>query len=183
MDSRNREKIINQTKSKLSANLLFVFLYSRAIISIIDIDNHYQYNRMNKLNRQTSQLSKGEVRMIIVTNTIKVEKGAAEHVIRQFTGENGDGHPTKDIAEVEGFLGFELWHSQPEDEDYEEVVVTSKWESEEAQRNWVKSDSFKKAHGRTKDSRAQREDRKGIVGNEIARFKVVHVQNPVITEQ
>ncbi|NVS32605.1 antibiotic biosynthesis monooxygenase, partial [Listeria monocytogenes] len=24
--------------------------------------------------------------MIIVTNTIKVEKGAAEHVIRQFTG-------------------------------------------------------------------------------------------------
>lgn len=82
--------------------------------------------------------------MIIVTNTIKVEKGAAEHVIRQFTGANGDGHPTKDIAEVEGFLGFELWHSKPEDKDYEEVVVTSKWESEEAQRNWVKSDSFKK---------------------------------------
>ncbi|MBC1479817.1 heme oxygenase IsdG [Listeria seeligeri] len=121
--------------------------------------------------------------MIIVTNTIKVEKGAAEHVIRQFTGANGDGHPTKDIAEVEGFLGFELWHSKPEDKDYEEVVVTSKWESEEAQRNWVKSDSFKKAHGRTKDSRAQREDRKGIVGNEIARFEVVHVQNPVAIEK
>lgn len=138
---------------------------------------------MNKLNVHTMQLSKGEIRMIIVTNTIKVEKGAAEHVIRQFTGANGDGHPTKDIAEVEGFLGFELWHSKPEDKDYEEVVVTSKWESEEAQRNWVKSDSFKKAHGRTKDSRAQREDRKGIVGNEIARFEVVHVQNPVAIEK
>lgn len=116
--------------------------------------------------------------MIIVTNTIKVEKGYAEHVIQQFTGTDGSGHPTKDIADVDGFLGFELWQTHLPDSDYEEVVVSSKWVSEEAQKAWVKSDSFKKAHGRTKDSREQKRDRKGILGNTITQYEIVHVQKP-----
>lgn len=120
--------------------------------------------------------------MIVVTNTIKVEKGFGDQVIKQFTGELGDGAPTKDIVEVEGFLGFELWKNADESLDHEEVVVTSKWVSEEAQRNWVKSDSFKRAHGRTKDSREQKEQRKGIHGNSIARYDIVHIQEPIEKE-
>ncbi|WP_088815686.1 MULTISPECIES: heme oxygenase IsdG [Listeria] len=116
--------------------------------------------------------------MIIVTNTIKVEKGYGDQVIKQFTGADGSGHPTKDIAEVEGFLGFELWKTHLPESDFEEVVVTSKWVSEAAQKAWVKSDAFKKTHGRTKDSREQKRDRKGILGNEVVQYEVVHIQEP-----
>ncbi len=119
--------------------------------------------------------------MIIVTNTIRVEKGYGDHVIRQFTGDDGSGHPTKDIAEVEGFLGFELWKTVLSESDFEEVVVTSKWVNEAAQKAWVKSDSFKKAHGRTKSSREQKRDRKGIIGNEVVQYEVVHSEEPAST--
>ncbi|EUJ26363.1 heme-degrading monooxygenase IsdG [Listeria floridensis FSL S10-1187] len=115
--------------------------------------------------------------MIIVTNTIRVEKGELEHVVKQFTGIDGSGEPTRHIAEVEGFLGFELWQKKLEDADHDELVVTSKWESEEAQRAWLKSDSFKKAHGRTKNSREQQRDRRGILGNQIAQYEILHVQD------
>ncbi|WP_099224550.1 heme oxygenase IsdG [Listeria costaricensis] len=116
--------------------------------------------------------------MIIVTNTIKVEKGYAAHVIKQFAGHAGDGAPTRQIADVDGFLGFELWQTHLPEADYEEVVVTSKWVSEAAQKAWVKSDSFKQAHGRTKDSRDQQRDRKGILSSTITQYEVVHMQAP-----
>lgn len=77
--------------------------------------------------------------MIIVTNTIRIEPGFGERVIAQFT----DGNASKNIADVEGFLGFELWHNQSA-EEYEEVVVTSRWESDEAQKNWVRVNSSRK---------------------------------------
>ncbi|MHC5279374.1 heme oxygenase IsdG [Listeria kieliensis] len=114
--------------------------------------------------------------MIIVTNTIRVEKGALEHVVRQFTGtDGGHGGASQHIQNVEGFLGFELWETDLPDADYEELTVMSKWESAEAQRAWVKSDAFKKAHGRTKDSREQKRDRKGILENKITQYQVRHV--------
>ena len=112
--------------------------------------------------------------MIIVTNTIRIEPGVGERVIAQFT----DGNASKNIADVEGFLGFELWHNQSA-EEYEEVVVTSRWESDEAQKNWVKSKQFKEAHGRTKDTRHQKEQREGIISSSIDRYNVVHEQLPL----
>ncbi|WP_408868912.1 antibiotic biosynthesis monooxygenase [Brochothrix campestris] len=112
--------------------------------------------------------------MIIVTNTIKIEPGYGEHVISQFT----QGDVSQRIADVEGFLGFELFHNQAKDE-FEEVVVTSRWTTDEAQKNWVKSTHFKEAHGRTKDTRHQKEQRKGIISSSISRYDVVHEQLPV----
>ncbi|MHC5251108.1 heme oxygenase IsdG [Listeria kieliensis] len=114
--------------------------------------------------------------MIIVTNTIRVEKGALEHVVHQFTGSDG-GHDgaAQHIQNVDGFLGFELWETDLPDADYEELTVMSKWESAAAQQAWVKSEAFKKAHGRTKDSREQKRDRKGILENKITQYQVRHV--------
>ncbi|WP_439443068.1 heme oxygenase IsdG [Listeria aquatica] len=114
--------------------------------------------------------------MIIVTNTIRVEKGSLEHVVRQFTGsDSGHGGAAQHIQNVNGFLGFELWETDLPDADYEELTVMSKWESAAAQQAWVKSDAFKKAHGRTKDSREQKRDRKGILENKITQYQVRHV--------
>lgn len=132
---------------------------------------------MNKY--KVTILGEGAIFMIVVTNTIKVEKGFADQVIERFTGKLGDGAPTKDIAEVPGFLGFELWKNNDPALDYEEVVVTSKWENDEAQRNWVKSEAFKRAHGRSKEVKQQKEQRKGIHGNHVTRYEIVHIQEPI----
>ncbi|WP_163651731.1 antibiotic biosynthesis monooxygenase [Listeria sp. PSOL-1] len=112
--------------------------------------------------------------MIIVTNTIKVEKGYEEQVIKQFT----ESVLTRSITEVEGFLGFELWKTNlTPDIDYGEVIVMSKWTDAESQKAWVKSESFKKIHGRTKESREQKRDRKGIINNHVMQYEVVHNQS------
>lgn len=109
--------------------------------------------------------------MIIVTNTIKVEKDFEDEFIKQFT----ENAPAKKIAEVEGFLGFELWKRT--DGVCSEVIVMSKWDSAEAQQAWVKSDSFKKIHRRTKDSREQKRDREWVISSNVVQYEVVHSQN------
>lgn len=114
--------------------------------------------------------------MFIVTNTIKIEKEHVDQVVTRFNG----GHAQASIAGIEGFLGFELWRKKDTHPDYSEVVVTSRWDNEANQKAWLKTDGFKKAHGRTADTREQHAHRTGIISNEIAEFETVLSQEPVL---
>ena len=113
--------------------------------------------------------------MFIVTNTIKIEKDHVEQVIARFNG----GHAASSIEGIEGFLGFEVWHKKETNPDYSEIVVTSRWENEANQKAWLKTEGFKKAHGRTADTREQHAHRTGIISNEIAEFETAVSQEPV----
>ncbi len=77
--------------------------------------------------------------MFIVANTIKVKKGYVEILQSRFE------HITK-IKNVPGFIELNFLQTRLSEEDYEEVIVWSKWESQKAHNEWVASDMFKKAH-------------------------------------
>lgn len=116
--------------------------------------------------------------MFIVTNTIKTEKAATAQVIARFAG----GHATASITDIQGFLGFELWEKETENTEYDEIVVVSKWETKADQKAWLKTEGFKKAHGRTDDTRAEKPKHTGIIGNEIAEYTTALTQAPVHQE-
>lgn len=113
--------------------------------------------------------------MFIVTNTIKTEKEATNHVISRFSG----GHATASITNIPGFLGFEVWHKDLDQPDFDEIVVVSKWERKEDQKAWLKTEGFKKAHGRTEDTRHEKPKHSGVISNEIAEFNSALTQEPV----
>lgn len=113
--------------------------------------------------------------MFIVTNTIKIEKNQVEDVIARFNG----GHATASIEGIEGFLGFEVWRKKDTNPEFSEIVVTSRWDNEAHQKAWLKTEGFKKAHGRTPDTRQQHAQRTGIISNEIAEYETALTQEPV----
>ncbi|MGX7418436.1 antibiotic biosynthesis monooxygenase [Carnobacterium gallinarum] len=116
--------------------------------------------------------------MFIVTNTIKIEKDQVEQVVARFNG----GHAKASITGIDGFLGFEIWQKKGTSPDFSEIVVTSRWDSEKQQKAWLKTEGFKKAHGRTPDTREQHAQRNGIISNEIAEFETVLTQEPIILD-
>ena len=74
--------------------------------------------------------------MIVVMNVVRVAEGRAADFEEAFR--TRESH----LANVEGFLGFELLRRQGENE----YLVTSRWESLEAFHAWRNSDAFRKAH-------------------------------------
>lgn len=112
--------------------------------------------------------------MFIVTNTIRTEKEATATVIEKFAG----GHAAASVANIKGFLGFELWEKESNLE-YDEIVVVSKWVEKANQKAWLKTEGFKKAHGRTDDTRAEKPKNVGIISNEIEEFHSVLTQAPI----
>lgn len=112
--------------------------------------------------------------MFIVTNTIRTEKQATANVIEKFAG----GHATASITNIKGFLGFELWEKETELE-YDEIVVVSKWVEKADQKAWLKTEGFKKAHGRTEETRAAKPQNIGIISNEIEEFHSILAQSPI----
>ena len=76
--------------------------------------------------------------MYVATNRIKIKKGHGPDLEQRFQEQGG-------VAREPGFLGFELWKSGNDAEEEEYLVVTH-WESEDAHNQWVRSDSFKRAH-------------------------------------
>ena len=76
--------------------------------------------------------------MFVGTNRIRVKTGSGKELERRFQTRGG-------IETQPGFLGFEMWRLE-RDEDFEEYLIVTHWESKDAQRAWVKSDAFKQAH-------------------------------------
>lgn len=97
---------------------------------------------------------RGECRVIIVVNRLRVPSGAGERL------EQGFRHAA-DMRSVPGCLGFELWRS-PDGSEYQAVT---RWESREAFEGWRQSEAFRHAH---RDTRAG----EGVAA-EVAEFEVV----------
>ncbi|MGG0717092.1 antibiotic biosynthesis monooxygenase [Robertmurraya massiliosenegalensis] len=77
--------------------------------------------------------------MIVITNTIKVKKGYGEELAKSFDH-------LKDINNVPGLIELNFLQTRLTEDDVEEVVVWSKWESQKAHNQWATSDLFKIAH-------------------------------------
>ncbi|WP_128893792.1 antibiotic biosynthesis monooxygenase [Longirhabdus pacifica] len=78
--------------------------------------------------------------MIVITNTIKVKEGYGEQLIERF-------QQPREVQKMEGFLGMELLQTE-DTEGYHEFVVRTKWVSQSAHDEWVKSDAFKRSHSK-----------------------------------
>jgi heme oxygenase (staphylobilin-producing) len=76
--------------------------------------------------------------MIIITNTIKVEKGKGEQMIERFK-------QPRAVQKMPGFVRLELLQRR-NTEEYDEFTVSTAWESQGAHDAWVQSDAFKNSH-------------------------------------
>jgi heme-degrading monooxygenase HmoA len=76
--------------------------------------------------------------MFVATNRITIQKGNGEDLEDRFRRQGG-------VESQPGFLGFEMWKLEREEETEEYLIVTH-WESGEAHMGWVRSDSFRQAH-------------------------------------
>lgn len=105
--------------------------------------------------------------MIIVTNTSKITKDEGYKLIDRFD-------KVGKVEEMQGFLGLEvlLTDDLP---DYDEVTISTRWESREAFNAWTKSDAFKAAHSRDRGGQPEY-----ILSNKITFYDVKIVRNPVI---
>jgi heme-degrading monooxygenase HmoA len=77
--------------------------------------------------------------MIAVMNRLPVKEGAAGELVEMFATSRGA------VQDFPGFVSMEVMRSEEESE----VVVITWWESRAAFEEWVHSDSFRKAHGRS----------------------------------
>ena len=76
--------------------------------------------------------------MYVVTNRISIAPGNGADLEERFGPRGG-------VENQPGFKGFELW-KQNQDEDHEDYLVVTHWESEEAFKGWIGSESFREAH-------------------------------------
>lgn len=104
--------------------------------------------------------------MIIVTNTSKIMKDEGHKLITRFD-------KVGKIETMEGFLGLEVLFTENILE-YDEVTISTRWESKEAFENWTKSDAFKEAHSH------QGGRPEYIISNKISFYDVQIVRNPVV---
>lgn len=76
--------------------------------------------------------------MFIMTRTITVEKGNSEQVVARFSG-------ASPMDNMEGLIDVSVMVNT-KSKDQEEVVVVIRWESQEAWKNWEKSDAHIQGH-------------------------------------
>ncbi|NIK72301.1 antibiotic biosynthesis monooxygenase [Paenibacillus sp. BK720] len=76
--------------------------------------------------------------MIVMTNTIKIKKGHGEEVAERF-------QKTKGIEQSAGFVRMEVMLTEGL-EDYDELKVSTTWETKASFEGWMNSDSFRQAH-------------------------------------
>ncbi|WP_077706659.1 heme oxygenase [Virgibacillus dokdonensis] len=103
--------------------------------------------------------------MYIVTNTTKIKKNQGHKLIERF---NKVGH----IESMQGFLGLEVLITDKLN-DYDEVNIVTRWDSESSFKKWIKSDDFKKAH--THDGGKP----EYIITNTISYYEVKIIRKPI----
>ena len=104
--------------------------------------------------------------MIIVTNTSKITKDNGHKLIDRFD-------KVGKVETMEGFLGLEVLLTESTS-DYDEVTVSTRWDSKEAFVAWTMSDAFKQAHSRD----GGRPDY--IISNTVTYYDVKIVRNPIV---
>jgi heme oxygenase (staphylobilin-producing) len=79
--------------------------------------------------------------MIAIFNRLPVKDGASGEIVERFAASRGS---------VQGFPGFVSMEvlSSTDGEEGEEVLVITRWQSQEDFDAWVASPEFKQAHGR-----------------------------------
>lgn len=77
--------------------------------------------------------------MYVVINTIRVKKGYGPQLVERFKTPKG-------LHKMPGFIRFELWQTETEQEDVEVFQACTVWENEQAFHNWVHSEAFRRAH-------------------------------------
>jgi|SRR6478609_2285570 heme-degrading monooxygenase HmoA len=101
--------------------------------------------------------------MIVVMNVVSAAEGKAAEFEEAFRAR--ESH----LAEVDGFLGFELLRREGQNE----YLVSSRWESREAFQAWLRSDAFRKAHSGDAGTRGQLSH-----GNEVRSYEVLLSEAP-----
>lgn len=76
--------------------------------------------------------------MIAIMNSLPVKEGAADRIVERFTGSGGH------VQGFPGFVSMEVMKS----EDESEVLVVTRWKDRASFDAWVRSEEFRKAHGR-----------------------------------
>ncbi len=76
--------------------------------------------------------------MYVVTNRIKIASGNGADLEERFGPRGG-------VEKQLGFGGFQLWKLD-HDENHEEFLVVTHWESEDDFKKWIGSESFREAH-------------------------------------
>lgn len=106
--------------------------------------------------------------MFIVTNTIQVTTAHADKMIQRFRST----HTNDRMTGVKGFLNFEVMHRVlPDSPEITELVVLSRWESQEDQENWTAGNSFKDLHkGKKAERPAPSKEASPVLGNVIAKY-------------
>jgi len=100
--------------------------------------------------------------MVVVMNVVEAIEGREQEFERAFLERE------RLLGQAEGFRGFELLRR---DRDREYVVLT-RWDSQEAFRDWVKSDLFRRAHRRREGELAH--------GNELRTYEVLDAEEPAL---
>ena len=76
--------------------------------------------------------------MFVATNRLRTVKGRGQELEERFAQRGG-------VEKQDGFLGFELWKRET-NEDHDEYLVVTHWESRDAHHQWTRSEAFKSAH-------------------------------------
>ena len=76
--------------------------------------------------------------MIAIFNSIPVKEGAADELVDRFA------ESRRNVQGFPGFVSMEVLKSDAEDE----VLVVTRWRDRESFEAWVRSDEFRRAHGR-----------------------------------
>lgn len=105
--------------------------------------------------------------MYIVTNTTKINKGEGYKLIERF-------NKVGKIESMKGFIELEVLATKKL-EDYDEVSIVTRWDSEDSFKNWTKSDAFKESH-RHKGGRPEY-----IIENKISYYNVEIVRKSVLS--
>ncbi|GLX66555.1 heme oxygenase [Paenibacillus glycanilyticus] len=102
--------------------------------------------------------------MVIVTNVSQITKGNGIKLIERFDR----------VGKVEGmagFLGLEVMLTE-NTKEYDEVTVSTKWESKENFQAWTRSEAFRESH-------SHRETPEYIISNKINFYEVKIVRHPL----
>ncbi|WP_342439876.1 antibiotic biosynthesis monooxygenase [Paenibacillus sp. FSL L8-0436] len=102
--------------------------------------------------------------MFIQTRSIVIEKGNSDKVIEKFSAPGA-------LEEMEGLIDISIMLNK-KSKDTEEVLLLIRWESEEAWKNWEKSDAHIQGH---RNSRGQ-EKPAFIISTTVNRYEVQKIK-------
>ncbi|MFD1955512.1 heme oxygenase [Paenibacillus thailandensis] len=110
------------------------------------------------------QQLKEESTMVIVTNVSQITKGSGMKLIERF-------NKVGKVEGMKGFLGLEVMMTE-NTKEYDEVTVSTKWESKEDFQAWTRSEAFRESH-------SHREKPDYIISNKIVFYDVKVVRKPL----